>query len=230
MANGQVVLITGASGGLGQSVTREFLHGGARVIGVARSISQGDFDHPCFMAAPADVKDTDQARAFVASLLARCERIDAWVHLVGGFAGGSRVDDTEESVFTRMMDLNVRTFLHFAQAVVPVMRTQGRGCVLAIGSRAAVEPTSGIGAYAASKAALVSLVKTIALENKDRGITANVILPGTMDTPANRAAIPGVNPDTLVQPAQIASLLVYLASEKASQLSGAVIPIYGGEL
>jgi NAD(P)-dependent dehydrogenase (short-subunit alcohol dehydrogenase family) len=87
-----------------------------------------------------------------------------------------------------------------------------------------------VGAYSASKAALVSLVRTIALENKDRGISANVILPGTMDTPANRAAMPGADPTKWVQPAQVASLLVHLATDLASQISGAVIPVAGSEL
>jgi NAD(P)-dependent dehydrogenase (short-subunit alcohol dehydrogenase family) len=87
-----------------------------------------------------------------------------------------------------------------------------------------------VGAYSASKAALVSLVRTIALENKDRGISANVILPGTMDTPANRAAMPGADPAKWVQPAQVASLLVHLATDLASQISGAVIPVAGSEL
>jgi NAD(P)-dependent dehydrogenase (short-subunit alcohol dehydrogenase family) len=87
-----------------------------------------------------------------------------------------------------------------------------------------------VGAYSASKAALVSLVRTIALENKDLGISANVILPGTMDTPANRAAMPGADPAKWVQPAQVASLLVHLATDLASQISGAVIPVAGSEL
>jgi NAD(P)-dependent dehydrogenase (short-subunit alcohol dehydrogenase family) len=230
MLNGKVVLITGASGGLGQSVTRAFLEAGARVYGVSRSISQADVNHKGFVALAADIKDAGQARAVVSKIVAQGDGADAWIHLVGGFAGGSRVDETEDSAFARMIDLNVRSFLHLAQAAVPVMRKQGKGRVLAIGSRAAVEPASGIGAYAASKAALVSLVRTIALENKDRGITANVILPGTMDTPANRAAMPDADPRTWVQPAQVASLLVHLASDSASQINGAVIPVYGTEI
>jgi NAD(P)-dependent dehydrogenase (short-subunit alcohol dehydrogenase family) len=116
------------------------------------------------------------------------------------------------------------------RAVLPEMRAQGAGRILAIGSRTAVEPQPGVGAYSASKAALVSLVKTVALENKDRGITANVVLPGTMDTPANRAAMPGADFSKWVRPSQIASLLVHLASDQASQISGAVIPVYGREL
>ena len=87
-----------------------------------------------------------------------------------------------------------------------------------------------VGAYSASKAALVSLVRTVAIENKGTGITANVVLPGTMDTPANRAAMPDADPSKWVHPSQVASLLVHLASDQASQISGAAIPVLGGEL
>jgi NAD(P)-dependent dehydrogenase (short-subunit alcohol dehydrogenase family) len=87
-----------------------------------------------------------------------------------------------------------------------------------------------VGAYSASKAALVSLIRTVALENKDRGITANVILPGTMDTPANRKAMPNADTRTWVQPTSIASLIVWLAGEAGKDVTGAVIPVYGGGL
>ena len=129
-----------------------------------------------------------------------------------------------------MIEVNLRAAFHMFRAVLPDMRTRGTGRILAIGSRTAVDPQPMVGAYSASKAALVSLVQTIALENKDRGISANVILPGTMDTPANRAAMPGADPAKWVQPSQVASLLVHLASDDASQISGAVIPILGGDL
>ena len=119
---------------------------------------------------------------------------------------------------------------HLARAVLPVMRMQASGSVLAIGSRTAMEPAETLGAYTASKAALVALVRTIAVENKQTGISANVILPGTMDTPANRLAMPTANFSQWVNPGQVASLLVHLASDAAKQVTGAVIPIYGGEL
>jgi NAD(P)-dependent dehydrogenase (short-subunit alcohol dehydrogenase family) len=109
------------------------------------------------------------------------------------------------------------------------MRLQGSGRILAIGSKAAVEPAPMAGLYAASKAALVSLVRTVARENSDRKITANVVLPGTMDTPANRKSDPKADPSKWVQPIQVAQLLVHLMSDSSSQINGAVIPVYGGE-
>jgi NAD(P)-dependent dehydrogenase (short-subunit alcohol dehydrogenase family) len=110
------------------------------------------------------------------------------------------------------------------------MREQGSGVIVAIGARPAVHPTAGLGAYAASKAALLSLVQTIALENKDRSIRANAILPGTMDTPANRSAMPKSDPSKWVHPSNVAAMLVHLASDATAPINGALIPIYGADL
>ena len=230
MLNGRVVLITGAKGGLGNFVTPEFLNAGALVVGTSRSISQNDFAHANFHAEPAEIGDGAQARALVERVVSQWQRVDVLVHLVGGFAGGKTVDDTDDATLDRMLDMNLRSFFHIARAVLPVMRTQTSGSVLAIGSRTATEPAATLGAYTASKAALVALVRTIALENKQAGVAANVILPGTMDTPANRAAMPAADFSRWVNPQQVASMLVHLASDTARQVTGAVIPIYGGEL
>jgi NAD(P)-dependent dehydrogenase (short-subunit alcohol dehydrogenase family) len=226
----KVVLITGANGGLGAAVTKAFLDAGTRVAGVAKKIQNSDFPNPNFIAYSAELGSASAARDVVAAVSAKWEKIDVLVHLVGGFAGGKSVADTDDAALEQMFDVNLRAAFHMFRAVLPDMRTRGSGRILAIGSRTAVDPQPMVGAYSASKAALVSLVRTIALENKDRGISANVILPGTMDTPANRAAMPGADPAKWVQPAQVASLLVHLASDEASQISGAVIPILGGDL
>jgi NAD(P)-dependent dehydrogenase (short-subunit alcohol dehydrogenase family) len=226
----KVVLITGANGGLGTAVTRAFLDAGARVAGVAKRIQNSDFPHPNFFAASAELGSAAAARDMVATVMANWQRIDALVHLVGGFAGGKSVAETDDSTLEQMLDVNLRAAFHTFRAVLPGMRTRGAGRILAIGSRTAVDPQPMVGAYSASKAALVSLVQTIALENKDRGISANVILPGTMDTPANRAAMPDADPAKWVQPSQVAGMLVHLASDLASQINGAVIPILGGGL
>ena len=110
------------------------------------------------------------------------------------------------------------------------MRKTGNGRIVAIGSRAAMEPGAGVGAYSASKAAMVSLIRTVALENKDVGITANVILPGTMDTPANRKAMPKSDFSKWVRPAAVASLITWLVSDAGKDVNGAVIPVYGSEV
>jgi NAD(P)-dependent dehydrogenase (short-subunit alcohol dehydrogenase family) len=226
----QVVLITGATGGLGSSVTTAFLNAGARVAGVARKIQDSDFAHARFTAFPGELGSSVAAQAVVDAVLAKLGRIDTVVHLVGAFAGGQPVAETDEATFDRMLDVNVLSAFYVAKAVMPHLRSRGSGSFLAIGSRVATEPAAMVGAYAASKAALVSLVRTLALENKDKGITANVVLPGTMDTPVNRQAMPGADFAKWVDPAQVAAMLVHLSSPQASQISGAVIPVLGGEL
>jgi NAD(P)-dependent dehydrogenase (short-subunit alcohol dehydrogenase family) len=222
---GKVVIITGATGGLGTSVTAAFLDSGARVAAVDRAASQSVAEN--FVAVAADLSSLAGAQSAVDAVMGRWGRIDVLVHLIGGFAGGTTVSDSDDATFDRMMNLNLRTALHMFRAVLPPMRAQGGGRILAIGSRSAAEPSPMSGLYAASKAALVSLVRTVAAENAERGIGANVVLPGTMDTPANRAAMPGGNPAQWVPPAQVASLLVHLAGDGASAITGAVIPIYG---
>jgi len=226
---GKVVLITGAKGGLGTFVTNSFLEAGAHVIGVSRSIRDADFPNEHFSAIPAEISDGESARRVVDETIAKAGRIDGLVHLMGGFAGGQSVTDTDDATLDRMLDLNLRSAFYMFRAILPRMREQGGVRIIAIGSKAAVEPAAMAGAYAASKAALVSLVRTVARENSDCGVSANIVLPGTMDTPANRAADPNADFSKWVHPCQVARLLVYLMSDAASQVNGAVIPVYGSE-
>ena len=230
MLDNKIALITGAKGGLGTSVTQAFLDAGATVIGVSRSIEASDFPHQRFVAMPAELSSAEAARILSDAVVSRYRRIDVLVHLVGGFAGGKTVAETDDAMLDRMFDVNVRSAFHIARAVLPHMRKQKSGRILAIGSRAAQEPGPQIGAYSASKAALVSLIRTIAIENKDLSIMANVILPGTMDTPASRTADPQADFSKWVQPSQVAALLLHLASDAASQINGAVIPVYGQDV
>jgi NAD(P)-dependent dehydrogenase (short-subunit alcohol dehydrogenase family) len=129
-----------------------------------------------------------------------------------------------------MLDMNLNSSFHILRAVLPPMRQAGSGRIIAIGSRAAESPGAMVGAYSASKAALVSLIRTVAIENKDLGITANVILPGTMDTPVNRKGMPGADTSQWVQPASVASLIVWLAGDGGKDVTGAAIPVYGRAL
>jgi NAD(P)-dependent dehydrogenase (short-subunit alcohol dehydrogenase family) len=227
--NEKVVLITGAKGGLGSFVTPAFLEAGARVIGVSRSVADSDFPHERFSALATEISGSESAAKVIDSALGKSSRLEVLVHLMGGFAGGKPVAETGDDVIDRMLDMNFRSAFHLIRAVLPSMRERGGGRILAIGSKAALEPAPMAGAYAASKAALVSLIRTVARENADLGITANVVLPGTMDTPANRASDPTADFSKWVNPCQVASLLVHLASGRASHINGAVIPIYGRE-
>ena len=222
----KVALVTGANGGLGVAVTKALLNAGYDVVGLAPRIKQTDFDHPKFTALAASLDSLDLARKAVDSVVQRFGKIDILAHLVGGFAWSS-IAETDDATFQRMFDLNVNAAFHILRAVLPLMRKAGSGRIIAIGSRAAENPGANVGAYSASKAALVSLIRTVAIENKDTGITANVILPGTMDTPANRKDMPNADTSQWVQPASVASLIVWLASDAGSDLTGAAIPVYG---
>ena len=226
----KVALITGANGGLGMAVTKAFLEAGAQVAGVSPKIQYADFGHPNFKAFPGGIISGESAQAVCSAVVATFGRIDVLVHLVGAFKGGKPIAETDDDTFRSMLDANLAAAFYMIRAVLPGMRARGSGRILAIGSKAAVEPSPMTGAYAASKAALVSLVRTVAIENQDRGITANIVLPGTMDTPANRAAMPGADPSKWVHPRQVAGMLVHLATDEASQISGAAIPVLGAEL
>jgi NAD(P)-dependent dehydrogenase (short-subunit alcohol dehydrogenase family) len=223
-------MVTGADGGLGTHVTRALLDGGATVIGVSRKAQQSSSDKASYLAVAADLSSAETAKRTVDEIAARFGRVDILAHLVGGFAGGKTIAETDDTTFQRMLDLNLKSAFYVLRAVIPHMRRAGRGSVIAIGSRAAEDPGPGVGAYSASKAALVSLIRTVAIENKDVAITANVLLPGTMDTPTNRQAMPGADTSQWVQPASVASLIAWLASEAGEDVNGAVIPVYGAGL
>src|SRR5437879_204706 len=223
----RVVLITGANGGLGTFVTKRFLETGVMVVGGSRKISKEDFEGPNFVPLAADFTEPNAVRDAIASVVTRFGRLDVLVHVVGGFAGGSTVADTDDATWEQMRDLNLTSAFYVLRAAIPHLRKSGNGRIIAIGSLTAVEPHVGLGAYVTFKSALATLVRTLALENKDTGLTANLIWPGTMDTPANRKAMPAADPSKWVQPGAVAELALFLAEDRAAQVTGTVIPIDG---
>jgi NAD(P)-dependent dehydrogenase (short-subunit alcohol dehydrogenase family) len=226
----KVVLVTGANGGLGTFVTQAFLDAGATVVGTSRKINQSDFNNPQFTALSGEISSLQTARAIVDQVTSRFGRLDVLAHTVGGFAGGQSIAATDDITYQRMLDMNLNSVFHILRATIPALRQTGDGRIIAIGSRAALEPGAGVGAYSASKAAMVSLIRTVATENKDAGLTANVILPGTMDTPTNRAAMPMADRSKWVSPASVAQLVRWLAGAAGRDVNGAVIPVYGSDL
>lgn len=223
----KVVLVTGANGGLGSHVTQAFWAAGATVVGTSRKIQQTEFAGPNFTAIPAEISSLKTAQALVEEVVKRFGKLDVLAHTVGGFAGGQSIAETDDNTFQQMLEINLYATFHLLRAAIPALRSSGQGRIIAIGSRAALEPGANVGAYSASKAAMVSLIKTVAAENSDTGIAATVLLPGTIDTPANRKSMPGADFSKWVQPANIASLMVFLAGEAGKEMNGAVIPVYG---
>lgn len=223
--SGKVVFITGAKGGVGTFVTNRFLTAGATVVGASRSISKEDFPFPNFRPISADFTKSAAVREAIHATASRYGRLDVLVHVLGGFAGGQSIAETDDATWEQMRDLNLTSAFYVLRAAIPHLRKSGQGRIIAIGSLTAVEPHAGLAAYVTFKSALTTLVRTAALENRDAGLAANVILPGTMDTPANRKAMPNADFSKWLQPSAVAELAVWLADENAAHINGASIPI-----
>ena len=142
----QIVLITGARGGLGTDITKAFLKAGAWVVGSSRKIADSDFDHPRFTGIPADLTNADEMRKLTDAVMERFQKMDALVHVTGGFAGGRPMHETDDATWDGMMNLNLRAAFYTLRAAIPHMRKEGRGRIVAIGSRAALEPQAGVAA------------------------------------------------------------------------------------
>lgn len=225
---GKSILITGASGGLGHAVTRAFLDAGALVSGTARKWTPDETPAGTFHAINADLTQSADCANAVQAAIAHGGRLDAVVHLMGGFAGGSPLETTEEATWDQMMNINLRAAFLTIRAALIEMRKTSSGRIIAVGARAGVEPAAGIGAYSVSKAALHALIRSIAAETKGTAITANALLPSTIDTEANRKAMPKADFSKWVSPESLAGTLLWLASDASRDISGALIPAYGG--
>lgn len=222
--DGKVVLITGASGGLGTAVTRAFLASGATVAAAASKWP----DPPRGVTTlAADLSTEAGCASVVTGTIERFGRVDALMHLVGGFAGGSSIEATPLDEFERMMTVNFRTALHMLRAVLPPMKERESGTIAMIGSKAAVDMPKGLAAYNASKAAMVALVRTAAAECKQSGVTVNAVLPSTIATPAMRAEATEEEASKWVTPESIAELLVWLCGPAGRDVTGALLPMYG---
>jgi len=224
----RVVFITGANGGLGTSVTNAFLRQGARVIGASLHIKAADFPQPNFEAMTIDFSKLDDIKRGVAKIVEHYGRLDVLVHLLGGFAGGPSVAETPDAMWEQMQNINLTAAFQVFRETIPHLRKSSCGRLIAIGSLTAAQPHANLGAYVVSKAALAMLVQIVALENSDTPLTANVILPGTMDTPANRKSMRDADFSKWAKTDDVADLALSLASDQARHLTGLAIPIEGG--
>jgi NAD(P)-dependent dehydrogenase (short-subunit alcohol dehydrogenase family) len=195
---------------LGGAVVAAFRAQGDRVV----EASHPDFDL---------TRPGEAARAVAAA----GPELEALIHLVGGYAGGALVAETGDDVWRRMQTLNLDAAFYATRAAVPVLTARPGGRLVLIGARPAVEPVAGLAAYAVAKAGVVALARTLALELAPRQATCNVVLPSVIDTPANRAAMPKADASRWVAPASLAAVIAWLASPAASDVNGAVVPVYG---
>lgn len=217
-----VVLIVGGSGALGQTVTPAFAQTGARVITADRNPPSAQMT--VGKAMTADVTDETAVRRLVDDVIRTAGRIDVLVNLVGGFAMG-RVVDTDVSLWQRMLTMNLTAAFLLSRAVLPHMHERRMGRIVHVAARAALEPFPGAAAYIVSKSGLVALIRALSTELVGSGVTVNGVLPTTIDTPTNRRSMPDADPSKWARPESIAQTLIFLASEEASQINGALIPV-----
>src|SRR5438445_10899146 len=157
----KVVFITGAKGGLGSFVTQRFLATGATVVGTSRSITKEDFPEPNFVPLPVDFTKSVAVREALESVVSRFGKLDALVHVMGGFAGGKTVAETDDATWEQMRDLNLTSEFYALRAAIPYLRKSSTGRIVAIGSQSAVEPHSGLGAYVTLNYALPILIRAV---------------------------------------------------------------------
>lgn len=224
----RVALITGGAGGLGRACVDLFLEDGWRVAVPVHHSAEGLQDAAArhgdrLTWFEADLTSEEGAARAVERTMEWAGRLDALVHTVGGYAWTGPLHESPVDTWDRMMDVNLRSAFLVARAALP--RLEG-GSLVFVSSRAALQGRKGNVAYAVSKAALLTLVEGIAEEQKGRA-RANAVLPGTIDTPANRRAMPDAKAETWTQPAEIARVVRFLASTDSAPVSGAAVPVYG---
>ncbi|WP_447985162.1 SDR family NAD(P)-dependent oxidoreductase [Nitrospira sp. Nam74] len=220
--DGKVVVIAGGRGGLGQTVTSAFAKAGARVIVIDRhAASQPGADE---LGIDADVTDETSVARAVSQVLDHAGRLDCLVNLVGGFAAG-RLVETSPATWNTMLSLNLTAAYVLSRAVIPHLSAAGNGRIIHIAARAGQDPFPGAAAYITSKAGLIALIRVLALELTGSGVTINGVLPTTIDTPANRTSMPGADHSKWVKPDAIAEVLIFLASDAAQGINGALIPV-----
>jgi len=230
----QVVMVTGAAGNLGQAVAQAFHQAGAKLILVDRAPDRlqklfpqlvDSSDH--FLATSIDLTDPAAVNQAAQEAVRRLGKIDVLVNTAGGFRSGQPVHETLLETWDFMLNLNARTVLNTAQAVAPQMLSQGRGKIINVAARAALSGGAKMAAYSASKSAVVRLTESMAAELKHKHINVNCVLPGAIDTPQNRQAMPNAKFERWVTPQAIAEVILFLASDAAGAVQGATVPVYG---
>ena len=232
--DGKVVLVAGGTGGLGRAVSLAFLEENAAVAVTYRK--QEELDALKIVAGQngsrleghaVDVTDEAAVRQLVEKIIGKYRRLDAMVNTVGGYAGGTKLWELETKVFDQMLALNLRAGYALSRAAVRAMLKEGHGAIVNVAAKAAFDHAAGAAAYAASKAAAVAMLDSLAAETKGSGVRVNTILPSIIDTEANRKAMPKADFAKWPKPADIARVILFLCSDDARVIHGAAIPVYG---
>ena len=233
-APGKVTLVAGGTGGLGRAVSLAFLEEGAGVTVTYRKQEEFDALKKSAGAKAAslegfsvDVTDEAAVSQLIDGIVTRRGRLDALVNTVGGYTGGVKLWELETRVFDQMLALNLRSGYALSRAAVRVMLKRGSGSIVNVAAKAAFDHAAGASAYAASKAAAVAMMDSLAADLKGTGVRVNSILPSIMDTQANRNAMPKADFTKWPKPEDIARVIVFLCSDAAKVVHGAAVPVYG---
>jgi NAD(P)-dependent dehydrogenase (short-subunit alcohol dehydrogenase family) len=232
---GRIAIVTGGAGALGRATNRALLDAGATVI-TTDTHAHGMHDLAAsfpddlrarFTTVEADVATEEGAAAVVRRATEAYGGLDILVNIVGGYAGGPHIAETDLATWQQQITLNATTAFLMARAAIPAMQPGARGRIINVSSRVARTSPAGLGAYAVSKAAVITLTEVLANEVRDSGITVNAIMPSVIDTPANRRDMPDADFAAWVRPEQIGAVIRFLASGESGIISGAAIPVYG---
>ncbi len=233
---GRVVVITGAAGALGSSVAQAFHQANAQVVLLDRSdnrwpalsnLSSTPAGPPPITIGNVNVVDEESVNAAIAQVMQETGRIDTLINTVGGYRAGVPLHEMPVEEADMLMGLNARSVFVNCRAVIPTMLAQGSGKIINIASRGALRGEAGASIYSASKSVVIRLTESMADELKTQGINVNCVLPGMIDTPANRGAIPQADFDQWVTTAAIADVIMFLCSDAARAIHGASVPVYG---
>lgn len=222
-------LVVGGTGALGTAVVGALLEAGQPVV--ATWVNEGERDavqqqfagDRALRLVHADVTDPTSVQTLVAGL----PDLGGVVNLVGGYQAGQKVHETDPEAFEVMLRLNLRPTFLLARSAIPRLTAGGGGALVAVSSRAALQPFPGAAGYITSKAALIALVQALDTEYRDAGVRCNVVVPSTIDTPANRRSQPDADHSRWVTPAEIAGVVLFLLSDGSAPISGAAVPVYG---
>jgi NAD(P)-dependent dehydrogenase (short-subunit alcohol dehydrogenase family) len=227
----RTVMITGAAGNLGRAVAAAFAQEAANLVlvdlrrdGLERAFVA---ETRTMQFAPTNLLDAAQVQSCVDAALGRFGRIDVLCNLAGGFRMGEPVHQTADSTWDFLLDLNARTLLHTARAVVPAMLGRGGGRIVNVAAFAARQGQAQMAAYCVAKDAVIRLTEAMSAELRDQNINVNCVLPTIIDTPENRAAMPDADPTRWVDPQDLARVIHFLASDSARAVHGAALPVTG---
>jgi NAD(P)-dependent dehydrogenase (short-subunit alcohol dehydrogenase family) len=223
--NGKVIVVTGASGALGRVVVEAALARGAKVAGVDHARSEIADTADRMELGGVDLSDAAQARQAVDAVAAHFGGLDVLINIAGAFSFET-IADGDPKTWQRLYAINVLTALNAARAAIPHLLASPAGRIINIGAIGALQAGSGMGPYAASKAGVHRLTEALAAELKGK-VTVNAVLPSTIDTPANRAAMPKADFAKWVTPDELANVILFLAGDDAGAVTGALLPVSG---